>query len=205
MQQANISYHKQILEQIEESTKLKESLKEQAETITTIAREIAQAFRRGNKVLLFGNGGSAADAQHIAAELAGSLYFERAPLPAIALTTNTSALTAIANDYSYETVFARQVRGLASKGDIVIGISTSGKSRNVVLGLEEARYKKATTVAFTGEGGKLKDVADYTLSVSSKDTPRIQEVHILAGHIICYLIGQVLFGEAAGGNNKAGE
>lgn len=195
MQQADIFYRKQILEQIEESAKLKDSLQGQAETMMVIAGEMAQAFRKGNGVLLFGNGGSAADAQHIAAELAGKLYFDREPLPAIALTTNTSTLTAIANDYSYEEVFARQVRGLANKGDVVIGISTSGNSRNVILGLEEARNKAATTVAFIGEDGKLRETVDYTLSIPSRDTPRIQEAHILAGHIICYLVEQMLFGD----------
>jgi len=155
---------------------------------------LVDAFRKGNKVLLFGNGGSAADAQHIACELAGKFYLDRAPLPAIALTTNTSSLTAIANDYSYEEVFVRQVKGLVKQGDVVIGISTSGNSPNVLRGIEEAKRLGATTIALIGRGGRLKKSADYVLSVPSDDTPRIQEAHITAGHIICYLVEQALFG-----------
>ena len=145
-------------------------------------------------MLLFGNGGSAADAQHIACELGGKFYLDRAPLPVIALTTNTSSLTAIGNDYSYEEIFARQVRGLAKQGDIVVGISTSGNSPNVLRGIEEAKQLGAITVAFTGQGGRLKELAEYVLSVPSSDTPRIQEAHITAGHIICYLVEDTLFG-----------
>jgi D-sedoheptulose 7-phosphate isomerase len=183
-----------IAKQIEESIHLKEQLKRNARILETIANLLTQAFKNGHKVLLFGNGGSAADAQHLACELAGKFCRDRAPLPAIALTTNTSSLTAIANDYGYDVVFARQVRGLVTPGDVVIGISTSGRSPNVLLAIEEAKQHGAVTIAFTGEGGKLKEMADYVLSVPSSDTPRIQEAHITAGHIICYLVEEALFG-----------
>lgn len=183
-----------IVKQIEDSIVLKKYLQKEARSIMAIADLLVNAFKKRNKVLLFGNGGSAADAQHIACELAGKFYLDRAPLPAIALTTNTSSLTAIGNDYSYEEIFARQVRGLARRGDIVIGISTSGNSVNVLRGIEEAKRLDATTIAFTGRGGKLKKLADYVLSIPSGDTPRIQEAHITAGHIICYLVEQALFG-----------
>jgi len=183
-----------IIKQIDDSIDLKRHLQREAKTLVTIAEQVAQALGKGNKVLLFGNGGSAADAQHIACELAGKFYRNRDSLPAIALTTNTSALTAIANDYGYETVFARQIRGLVSKGDIAIGISTSGNSPNVILGIKEAKQCGAVTVAFTGQGGKLRNLADYVLSIPSKDTPRVQVAHITAGHIICYLVEEALFG-----------
>jgi len=183
-----------IVKQIEDSIKLKKYLQQEAKNLVAMADLLVDAFRKGNKVLLFGNGGSAADAQHIACELAGKFYLNRAPLPAIALTTNTSALTAIGNDYSYEEVFVRQVKSLVKQGDIVIGISTSGNSPNVLRGIEEAKRSGATTIAFTGRGGRLKESADYVLSVPSVDTPRIQEAHITAGHIICYLVEQALFG-----------
>jgi D-sedoheptulose 7-phosphate isomerase len=184
-----------VVKQIEESTRLKESLQAEAKTLVAIADQLVQALRRGNKVLLFGNGGSAADAQHIACELSGRFSRDREPLPAIALTTNTSSLTAIANDYGYEAVFARQLRGLVKKGDIVIGISTSGSSANVLLAIEEANRRGAVTVALTGQGGTLKELAHYVLSVSSTSTPRIQEAHITIGHIICHLVEEELFGQ----------
>ena len=184
----------EIIKQIEDSIELKRYLQKETATLTRIADQIVSAFHKGNKVILFGNGGSAADAQHIASELAGKFYLDRAPLPAIALTTNTSSLTAIGNDYSYEETFARQVRGLAKQGDVVVGISTSGNSPNVLRGIEEAKQLRAITVAFTGQGGRLKELAEYVLSVPSSDTPRIQEAHITAGHIICYLVEQALFG-----------
>ncbi len=184
-----------IKSQIEESIRLKKYLAANIEVLMSIADELVRGFRTGNKVLLFGNGGSAADAQHIASELAGRFYRNREPLPAIALTTNTSSLTAIANDYGYETVFARQLQGLVKKGDVVIGVSTSGNSPNVLLAIEEAKRRGAVTIAFTGKGGKLKELVDYVLSIPSDDTPRIQEAHITAGHIICYLVEKELFGE----------
>ena len=183
-----------IVKQIEDSIELKKYLWQQTKNLVAIADLLVDAFRKGNKVLLFGNGGSAADAQHIACELAGKFYLDRAPLPATALTTNTSSLTAIANDYSYEEVFVRQVKGLVKQGDVVIGISTSGNSPNVLRGIEEAKRLGATTIALTGQGGRLKELADSVISVPSVDTPRIQEAHITAGHIICYLLEQALFG-----------
>ena len=191
-----------ITRQVEESIALKRTLIAQSGMLLQIANEITQAFRRGNKVLLFGNGGSAADAQHIAGELAGKFYLNRDPLPAIALTTNTSSLTAIANDYGYEWIFARQLRGLVTKGDIVIGISTSGSSPNVIRGIEEAKRCEAITIALTGQGGKLREIAKYVLSIPSTDTPRIQEAHITAGHIIAYLVEKALFGEDSPANKS---
>ena len=184
----------EVKKQIEQSISLKKQLQQNAEILVTIAERITQAFMKGNTVFLFGNGGSAADAQHIAGELAGKFYLDRDPLPAIALNTNASSLTAIANDYGFEAVFARQIRGLVKEGDVVIGISTSGRSRNVILGMEEAKRCGAVTIAFTGQEGKVKELADYALSIPSTDTPRIQEAHITAGHIICYLVEEALFG-----------
>lgn len=183
-----------IVRQIEDSIKLKKYLKKEAKNLVALGDLLVDAFKKGNKALLFGNGGSAADAQHIACELAGKFYLDRPPLPAIALTTNSSSLTAIGNDYSYEEVFSRQVKALVRDGDIVIGISASGNSPNVLRGIEEAKRSGATTIAFTGRGGKLKELADYVLSIPSADTPRVQEAHITAGHIICYLVEQALFG-----------
>jgi len=183
-----------IVKQIEDSIELKKYLQREAKNLVAMADLLVDAFKRGNKVLLFGNGGSAADAQHIACELAGKFYLDRPPLPAIALTTNTSALTAIGNDYGYEEIFSRQLKALVKQGDIVIGISTSGKSSNVLRGIEEAKRLGATTIAFMGQGGRLKELVDLVLSIPSVDTPRIQEAHITAGHIICYLVEQALFG-----------
>ncbi|RLC93219.1 MAG: phosphoheptose isomerase [Chloroflexi bacterium] len=184
----------EVVSHLQDSAALKTALIGQKDLIVQIANLLTEAFRKGNKVLLFGNGGSAADAQHIACELSGKFYRHRDPLPAIALTTNTSALTAIANDYDYAEVFSRQVRGLAREGDVAIGISTSGDSPNVIRGLQEARHCGAVTVAFSGQGGRLGEEADHVLSVPSTDTPRIQEAHITAGHIICYLVEKELFG-----------
>ncbi len=186
---------REVLRQIEDSLSLKRHLQKETKNLIAIAGALTTAFQNGNKVLLFGNGGSAADAQHIAAELAGRFYRNRPSLPAIALTTNTSSLTAIANDYGYENVFSRQLQGVIKRGDVVIGISTSGSSPNVISGLEEAKRQGAITIAFSGEGGKISQIADYVLSIPSKDTPRIQEAHITAGHIICYLVEESLFGE----------
>lgn len=187
--------HSVINQQVDEAANLILLLKNKADDVQKIADEITSAFRRGNKVLLCGNGGSAADAQHIAAEMAGKFKLERPPLPAIALTTNTSVLTAIANDFGYAEVFSRQVKAMAVVGDVVIGISTSGNSPNVVLALQEARQKGAMTIAFTGRGGRLKELADFYLVVPTDNTPRVQEVHITAGHIICGLVEEELFGK----------
>ena len=156
------------------------------EVLERIATEMTRAIQNGNKVLWCGNGGSAADSQHLAAELMGRFRRERCSLPSIALTTDTSILTAVANDYGYEKVFQRQVEGLCVKGDVVVGISTSGNSRNVPAALETARRMGALTVAFTGRtGGALGDIADLALRIPSDDTARIQEGHILCGHMLC--------------------
>jgi D-sedoheptulose 7-phosphate isomerase len=159
-----------------------------------IATVTADAFKNGNKVLFCGNGGSAADAQHIAAELSGRFYTDRDPLPAEALHVNTSYLTAVANDYSYDVVYSRMIKGNGRKGDVLFAISTSGNSKNILLAVEEAKKQGMITVGLTGEsGGRMKDACDYILRIPSNDTPRIQESHILAGHIICQLIEEKLF------------
>jgi D-sedoheptulose 7-phosphate isomerase len=179
--------------------KLKESadikLKLDAGIIVKIANTIIETYKKGGKVLLFGNGGSAADAQHIAAELVGKYKMIRNPLPAIALTVNTSILTACANDYGYETIFAKQVQALAAKDDVVIGISTSGSSPNVLEGIKAAKEKGCLTVGFSGERKTgLGEMVDLWLKVPTSDTPRIQESHITAGHIICFLVEKSIFG-----------
>lgn len=166
---------------------------------TDVLAEVAQVFvgalRAGRKLLFCGNGGSAADAQHVAAELMGRFKLERAPWPAIALTTDTSILTAVSNDWEFEDVFARQVRALAKPGDVVIGISTSGKSPNVVRALNDARKAGAVTIAFVGAaGGPIADVADVVFRAPSKATPRVQELHILAWHAICEVVESTLVG-----------
>ncbi len=155
----------------------------------TVTGIITDAFRNGNKVLFCGNGGSAADAQHLAAEFSGRFYIDRDALPAEALHCNTSYLTAVANDYSYDVIYARIIKGLGNKGDILIGMSTSGNSGNIVMAFEQARENGMITIGFTGaSGGKLKAVSDYLFNVPSNDTPRIQEAHMLLGHIICQLV-----------------
>ena len=184
-----------IIKQIRESIELKDFLLNEVENILTISKQLTNALKKGNKVLLFGNGGSAADAQHLAAELAGRFNYDRKSLPAIALTTNTSSVTAIANDYGYETIFVKQLQGLAKKDDVVIALSAGGNSPNVVLALEEAKKMGATTIGFTGkQGGKLKELADYIIHVPSNITARIQETHITVGHIICSLVEEYIFG-----------
>ncbi len=165
------------------------------ETLIQISNSICDCYRNNKKVVLFGNGGSAADAQHIAAELVGRHTIERRSLPAIALNINTSVLTAIANDYHHHNIFERQVEGLVNPGDVVIGISTSGNSENVIRGILKAREKEALTIAFTGRGGgKIRDIVHISFEVPSDKTSRVQEVHITIGHIICELVEQALFG-----------
>ena len=186
-----------VITQLKESAALKQALAGQAGAIAEVAGRVIQALRGGHKVLLFGNGGSAADAQHIAAELSGKFTRDRDPLPAMALTTNTSSVTAIANDYGYENVFARQLQALAAEGDVVIGISTSGNSPSVLRAMEEAARCGTVTVALSGQGGRLKELADLAIAVPSTDTPRIQEAHITIGHIICGLVEEELFGQGA--------
>jgi D-sedoheptulose 7-phosphate isomerase len=161
-------------------------LEGQESVLEAIARAMASTLHSGGKILWCGNGGSAADSQHMAAEIVGRFRRERRGLPAIALTTDTSILTAIGNDYGFEMVFARQVEALGAPGDVLVGISTSGNSRNLIAALEAARALGMATVAFTGAGGgKLAAIADHLFAVDSRDTARIQEAHILAGHMIC--------------------
>jgi D-sedoheptulose 7-phosphate isomerase len=182
-----------VFQDIEESKRVKEGL--DREKILEIAEIIFNSLKKGGKLILFGNGGSAADAQHIAAEFVGRFNRERGPLPAIALTTDTSILTALGNDYGIEEIFSRQVESLVEERDVVIGISTSGNSINVIKGIKKAKEKKALTIGLTGiTGGKLKEEVDKWLPVPSTSTPRIQEAHITIGHILCHLIEESLFG-----------
>lgn len=187
-----------IRRRIGEHIQVQQSLLDDATTIGTIieiAEALVQAYRNNRKILLFGNGGSAADAQHIAAELVGTFYNRsRRALPAEALTVNSSSLTAIGNDYDFTTIFSRQVEALGQEGDVAIGISTSGNSENVIQALRVAGGKGLVKVGFTGEGGgKVKEVVDYCVRIPSEDTPRIQEAHILVGHILCELVETELF------------
>ena len=162
--------------------------------IELVVENCVDAFRSDKKMLLCGNGGSASDAQHIAAELSGRFYKDRAPLYAEALHVNSSFITAVANDYGYEAAYARMVEAAGKSGDVMIGISTSGNSLNVVNAMEKAKEVGMITVGFTGNnGGKLKSICDYIIQIPSDDTPRIQEAHILVGHIICELIEQEMF------------
>jgi D-sedoheptulose 7-phosphate isomerase len=164
-----------------------------ASTLIKIAQTIATALKGGGKILLCGNGGSAADAQHIAAELVGRYEVEREPLGAIALTTNTSALTAIGNDYGFEQVFERQVRGLGKKGDVLIALSTSGKSPNVLAALDAAREIGLVAIGFTGKtGGDMASCCDIVLNAPSDRTPVIQQIHIVAAHIVCGLVERLV-------------
>ncbi len=166
------------------------------QTVQDVAEAIVNCYKNGGKVLFCGNGGSAADAQHLAAELSGRFYFDRPPLEAEALHVNSSYVTAVANDYSYNEIYSRYVNGVGKKGDVILGLSTSGNSKNVVKALETAKSKGMTTVAFTGEfGGEMKNIAGFLLNVPSNDTPRIQENHIMLGHIICEIVEEKLFGD----------
>ena len=163
-------------------------------TIDTCVSAIVTAFKSGNKVLFCGNGGSAADAQHLAAEFSGRFYTDRDALPAEALHCNTSYLTAVANDYGYDLVYSRIIKGTGNKGDVLVGLSTSGNSKNILNAFEVAKQKEMLTIGLTGEtGGKMKAVSDYLINVPSGDTPRIQESHILIGHIICQLVEEQYF------------
>ena len=167
-------------------------------SVTDCVTVIVNAFKRGNKVLFCGNGGSAADAQHLAAEFSGRFYIDRDALPAEALHCNTSYLTAVGNDYSFDVIYARLIKGLGKKGDVLIGLSTSGNSANIVNAFEVAKEKEMITIGFTGfTGGLLKEISDHLLNVPSTDTPRIQESHILLGHIICELVEEKLFGNSS--------
>ncbi|MFM2439299.1 MAG: hypothetical protein RLZ16_296 [Bacteroidota bacterium] len=163
--------------------------------INTVTTAITDAFKNGNSVYFAGNGGSAADAQHLAAEFSGRFYKDRKALPSDALHCNTSYLTAVANDYSYDVIYARLLEGLAKPGDVLVGISTSGNSANIVKAFEMAKTIGVVTVGFTGaSGGKMKELSDYLINIPSNTTPRIQESHILVGHIICELVEIQIFG-----------
>ena len=163
-------------------------------TITELANRIIDVYKKDGKVLFCGNGGSAADAQHLSAELSGRYYFDRPPLFAEALHVNTSYMTAVANDYSYDTVYERLVKAMGRKGDVLIALSTSGNSKNVINAIIQAKTLGMLTVGFTGnDGGKMKDLCDILIDVPSKDTPRIQECHMLIGHSICEIVEQGLF------------
>jgi len=183
-----------ITQRLKESASILKAIAEsRAGDIELATQLIISAYRNGGKVVLLGNGGSAADAQHLAGELVGKFMLKRQAFPAIALTTNSSILTAVANDWSYDTVFSRQVEALVTEKDIIIGISTSGNSPNVIEAIKLGKKKGAKTIALTGaDGGKLADTADLVLRVPSDITPRIQEAHITIGHIICELVEREL-------------
>ena len=186
----------EIEESLTESIKLRtELLSDSVETIIQIANISVDAFKSGHTLYLMGNGGSAADAQHIAGELVGRFKKDRKPLPALALTTDTSVLTAIANDFGYDQCFERQVDAFVKDGDVVIGLSTSGNSKSIINAIVSAGEKGAKTIAFTGkDGGRLKALVDVCLTIPSSDTARIQECHITIGHILCSIIEKELFG-----------
>jgi len=187
-----------IEERIQSSIDVKQNIlndKELLLKIAQVADMMVVALKAGHKILFCGNGGSAADAQHLAAELSGRFYFDRNPLPAEALHCNTSYLTAVANDYGYNEVYARMIKGSGFEGDVLVGLSTSGNSVNILKAFDEAKKNKMTVVAMTGStGGKMKETADVLLNIPSDDTPRIQEAHIMVGHIICELVETNLFG-----------
>jgi D-sedoheptulose 7-phosphate isomerase len=170
-----------------------EALKFQIPFLLEVAEKLAGCLAAGGKILLFGNGGSAADAQHIAGELVNRFLWDRPPLAALALTTDTSVLTSIANDFGFNEVFAKQIRALGQAGDFAWGFTTSGNSPNVVRGLQAARELNLNALVFTGEGGEVAGLADYVLKIPSRETPRIQEMHITCGHILCHLIDQRLY------------
>jgi len=182
---------------IQSSIDVKQQVLQNADLISTIERAvdvITNAFQKGRRVYFCGNGGSAADAQHLAAEFSGRFYTDRKALPAEALHCNTSYLTAVANDYSYDAVYSRIIDGIGQEGDVLIGLSTSGNSKNIITAFEKAREKRMITIGFTGSsGGKMKSYSDYLMNIPSTDTPRIQESHILVGHIICQLVEEKIF------------
>ncbi|HMI79333.1 MAG TPA: D-sedoheptulose 7-phosphate isomerase [Ferruginibacter sp.] len=191
----------QIKDIVQSSIRVKQDVLANDEILKTVKDCIAvvvKAFKAGNKVLFCGNGGSAADAQHLAAEFSGRFYTDRDALPSEALHCNSSYMTAVANDYSYDVVYSRLVKGLGNKGDVLVGLSTSGNSANIYNAFEVAKEKGMITIAFTGlTGGTLKSLSDYLINVPSTDTPRIQESHILLGHIICQLVEAEYFTPSA--------
>jgi D-sedoheptulose 7-phosphate isomerase len=184
---------------ISESINVKSNILKDEQLLRTVKEcvsVIVSAFKNGNKVLFCGNGGSAADAQHLAAEFSGRFYTDRDALPAEALHCNTSYITAVANDYGYDVIYSRIIKGIGKKGDIIIGLSTSGNSKNIINAFEVAREKGMITISFTGAtGGKMKDLSDHLINVPSTDTPRIQESHITLGHIICQLVEEFYFAQ----------
>ena len=182
---------------IKESILLKNEILKDSKIKNTVNKSvdiIIEALKRGNKLYFCGNGGSAADAQHLAAEFTGRFYLDRQALPAEALHCNTSYMTAVANDYSYEDVYSRMIEGVSKPGDVLIGLSTSGNSKNIIKALKVAKLNKLHTISFTGlNGGLMKNHSDYLLDIPSENTPRIQECHILIGHIICQLVEKQFF------------
>jgi D-sedoheptulose 7-phosphate isomerase len=182
---------------IQASIDTKQQILQSEELLSVIGKivdVITHAFKTGNRVYFCGNGGSAADAQHLAAEFSGRFYTDRKALPAEALHCNTSYLTAVANDYGYEVVYSRMIDGIGKSGDILVGLSTSGNSVNIIRAFETAKEKGMTTVAFAGmTGGQMKSVSDYLINIPSTDTPRIQECHIMVGHIICQLVEEKMY------------
>lgn len=193
----NLNYIEQYLET---SISVKQSLLESPlvlEKVSYVANMIVEAYKSGNKVIIAGNGGSAADAQHIAAEFVSRFFFDRPGLPALALTTDTSMLTAIGNDYGFDKLFARQLQAQSRPGDIFIGISTSGNSQNIIKAMELTKELGVTSVALCGESGILKDMVDHSINVPSKITPYIQECHICIGHIICAIVEEKIFSKSS--------
>ena len=190
-----------VCKQIADSIAVKQAVladKEICKAVEIAANAVVEAYRNGHRALLAGNGGSAADAQHIAGELVSKFYFERPAIDAVALTTNTSILTAIGNDLGYEVLFSRQVEAMGHKGDVFIGISTSGNSKNIVKALEVCKERGIYTIGLTGEsGGAMKPLCDLCIQIPSSETPRVQEAHMMIGHIICCLVEEELFGEVS--------
>ncbi len=188
---------KKIQDIIQASIETKQQLLQDDQIVKTIAQcvmVITNAFKSGNRVYFCGNGGSAADAQHLAAEFSGRFYTDRKALPAEALHCNTSYLTAVGNDYSYDVVYSRLIDGIGQKGDILVGLSTSGNSKNISNAFRTAREKELITIGLTGAtGGQMKELSDFLVNIPSSDTPRIQESHILVGHIICQLVEENYF------------
>jgi D-sedoheptulose 7-phosphate isomerase len=204
-QQENVKHLRDLVQaRIQRSIDIKKALlldQQFQDALAHVATQIVRSLRAGGKVLFFGNGGSAADAQHLTAEFTGRYLKERRALAALALSTNSSSVTAIGNDYGFDLVFARQLEALGKEGDVAVGISTSGNSRNVIRAFEVAKSKSIYTVALTGaSGGAMKKIADCTISVPTEETPRIQECHILAGHIICEIAELGLFEDLENGS-----
>jgi len=184
---------------LEDSIRIKQqAIMEQMDALIAAADMLVTCVASGHKILLFGNGGSAADAQHIAAEFINRFQIERHPLPALALTTDTSIITSIGNDYSFDQIFEKQIQALGKRDDVAWGISTSGNSPNVVAGLRAARERGLRCLGMTGQGGALIDASDLALTVPTTTTARVQETHIVMGHILCQLVDQTLFPQAAG-------